>query len=215
VVLKKEKNIFGGLLWFLAIIFFALLKGYKVSEGGFVELAQLAVLLLIFARSAIILKHPGSEFKLFYMAVSLISLWVLLEEINYGQRIFKYSIPGFFLTHNYQQEFNIHNLSKYTGHIIYLSTAIIGGILVFKRKIINNFLVRFIPKRPLNNLKYIITPPLLYIIIKIIILLAKRKLPFSLPDLDEIFELYFYLTILVFIFPQENKLLYKTKSKTT
>jgi len=201
MILEKEKISFACLFLLFLAMCFALVKGYEIHDGGIVENIQAAVLVLIFIKSIITLKNPKNKFKLFYTLVILASLWGFLEEINYGQRIFGYSIPDFFRTYNIQKEFNIHNFSKYTGEFICLAiVTIFGGILIFKKRITNSFFNRFIPEIIFNNSKYIIAGPLLFAIITIITSLLKTNLPFNSADLGEVFELYFYLSVLVFIF---------------
>lgn len=42
--------------------------------------------------------------------LGLFCAWVALEELSWGQRLFGYQSPQYFLEHNTQQEFNLHNL---------------------------------------------------------------------------------------------------------
>jgi hypothetical protein len=46
----------------------------------------------------------------FLVGVGLFSLVFALEEISWGQRVFSYRPPVYFLEHNFQQEFNVHNV---------------------------------------------------------------------------------------------------------
>ena len=147
MILEKEKISFACLFLLFLAMCFALVKGYEIHDGGIVENIQAAVLVLIFIKSIITLKNPKNKFKLFYTLVILASLWGFLEEINYGQRIFGYSIPDFFRTYNIQKEFNIHNFSKYTGEFICLAiVTIFGGILIFKKRITNSFSIDLYPR---------------------------------------------------------------------
>ena len=71
------------------------------------------------------------------LVVAAFCLFAAGEEISWGQRIFSFMPPDFFLEQNYQQELNIHNLFKGDGlwgikieskHIVML-TAFFYGIL--------------------------------------------------------------------------------------
>ena len=48
--------------------------------------------------------------NVFYLLFGVVFLFGFLEEISYGQRILGFSTPSFFLEHNIQNEFNLHNL---------------------------------------------------------------------------------------------------------
>ncbi len=56
--------------------------------------------------------HPDLNRKMrwFPISLSLFCLFVALEEISWGQRIFGYRPPEYFLQFNYQQELNFHNV---------------------------------------------------------------------------------------------------------
>lgn len=46
----------------------------------------------------------------FLFGLSLFCLFVAMEEISWGQRLFGYKAPDYFLEENYQQELNFHNV---------------------------------------------------------------------------------------------------------
>ena len=46
----------------------------------------------------------------FFVGVATFCIVVAMEEISWGQRVFGYSPPRYFLEKNWQQEFNIHNV---------------------------------------------------------------------------------------------------------
>ena len=71
------------------------------------------------------------------LAVAAFCLFAAGEEVSWGQRIFSFKPPDFFLEQNYQQELNVHNLFKGDGlwgikieskHLVML-TALFYGIL--------------------------------------------------------------------------------------
>jgi len=51
-----------------------------------------------------------SSFRIFFIFMALVSFYVLMEEISWGQRIFNIVSPEFFKKYNLQRETNIHNL---------------------------------------------------------------------------------------------------------
>ena len=53
---------------------------------------------------------PGWVMRWFPAGLSLFCLFVAMEEISWGQRVFGYRPPDYFLEFNYQQEFNLHNV---------------------------------------------------------------------------------------------------------
>ncbi len=62
----------------------------------------------------------------FLSGVALFCLFVALEEISWGQRIFGYRPPEYFLGNNFQQEFNLHNVMDTTFRKFALITVILG-----------------------------------------------------------------------------------------
>jgi len=52
-------------------------------------------------------KSPG---RWIYLILCLFCFWVSGEELSWGQRIFNFSIPDFFLRYNDNQSANLHNL---------------------------------------------------------------------------------------------------------
>jgi hypothetical protein len=48
--------------------------------------------------------------SVFTLLLGLLFLFGFLEEISYGQRVFGFATPQYFLEHNVQQEFNLHNM---------------------------------------------------------------------------------------------------------
>ena len=55
----------------------------------------------------------NTRYRWFFVVFALAALYVVLEEISWGQRIFGFTTPAFFEEHNLQGEANLHNL--FTG----------------------------------------------------------------------------------------------------
>ncbi len=50
---------------------------------------------------------------IFYLIIGVSLLFLFFEEISWGQWIFKFNTPEYFIENNYQREFNIHNLNLF------------------------------------------------------------------------------------------------------
>jgi hypothetical protein len=61
----------------------------------------------------------------FFVGVAAFCVVVALEEISWGQRVFGYSPPRYFLEKNFQQEFNLHNVIATS-----LRKQLLGAILI-------------------------------------------------------------------------------------
>jgi len=55
-------------------------------------------------------------------------LFIALEEISWGQQIFKWESSQVFLEYNAQQETNIHNMFWFNSHTLYMLVGIYGGL---------------------------------------------------------------------------------------
>jgi hypothetical protein len=58
------------------------------------------------------LYHAARSRRLFDGLVALFCLFIAGEEFSWGQRLFGYYAPEFFLSNNFQQEVNLHNLAQ-------------------------------------------------------------------------------------------------------
>jgi len=65
---------------------------------------------LAFFRNAYADRKARGGLPWFALGLGLFCLLVGLEEISWGQRLFAYQPPDYFLERNYQQEFNLHNV---------------------------------------------------------------------------------------------------------
>jgi hypothetical protein len=84
----------------------------SVQEDEWLEWASVGAFLVAcfcFARAALA-RGRGMPLPWFLIGLSLFCFWVAMEEISWGQRIFGYRPPAYFLEHNYQQELNLHNV---------------------------------------------------------------------------------------------------------
>jgi len=107
----------------------------------------------------------NNRFKLhgiLYFLLFVGLLFVSLEEISWGQRIFNLRTPSFFIMHNMQKEISIHNLKPVQDYFIgiYILVGLYGSFLwlfLRKIKIKNDHIVNFIvPEWFLSSYFYLV-----------------------------------------------------------
>lgn len=130
------------------------------KESGFVENLQVFFLLLSISLILFFVKIEYSKLNkvekilVFFYFLSL--TYYLMEEISWGQHIFGWRSPNFFLEINHQRETNIHNTSSVFNELprnlllIWCSSTFLW---IQKIPLKNRFLQKFI--FPNTNLKYI------------------------------------------------------------
>ena len=59
---------------------------------------------------AFLLAIKKSRSRLFFTFLALAAFYTVMEEISWGQRLLNFKTPEFFMEHNIQHEFNLHNL---------------------------------------------------------------------------------------------------------
>lgn len=74
-----------------------------------------------YRQNAIMFKIPW-----FLVGMGIFCLFVAMEEISWGQRLFSYRPPTYFLEQNFQQEFNFHNVVDKFWRKLTLKVIIIG-----------------------------------------------------------------------------------------
>jgi uncharacterized membrane protein len=99
-------------------------------------------------------KKKLKKFQWFYLGLSIFCFLVAMEEISWGQRLFGYRPPNYFLENNFQQEFTAHNIVNKTIRIISVKVVIISyGILL-------PLLMQILPIRNYFKKFKIVAPPL-------------------------------------------------------
>ena len=84
-----------------------------LQEDEFVEWLSFWVFLIAaipFLAAAFRQRQSGFKVPWFLVGMGIFCAIVAMEEISWGQRIFGYRPPEYFLANNYQQEFNYHNI---------------------------------------------------------------------------------------------------------
>ena len=73
-------------------------------------------------------RHYVDESRIpwFLLGVGVFCFFVALEEISWGQRLFGYRPPAYFLEQNFQQEFNFHNVVDTDLRLLALKAVILG-----------------------------------------------------------------------------------------
>lgn len=103
---------------------------YRVGqEDGFLEWAtfwSFAIAAYLYWRSALHNRRESGGVPWFAAGLGLFCALVALEEISWGQRVFGYTPPEYFLQENFQQEFNLHNIAS-TSQRMFLMLLILAG----------------------------------------------------------------------------------------
>ncbi len=136
----RATSIVANLLVFGVFAYAAALHGldrdayyFSVQEDQYLEWSSFwaffgaSLIYLLVARQ---LRTVGKPIWL-ALAFAVFCLVVALEEISWGQRLFGYRPPAYFLENNYQQEFNFHNVVAKDFRQFALSGTILGfGVLL-------------------------------------------------------------------------------------
>jgi hypothetical protein len=66
----------------------------------------------VFAMAASRQRRTSGALPWFLVGLSLFCVFVAMEEISWGQRVFGHRPPDYFLAENFQQELNLHNMAS-------------------------------------------------------------------------------------------------------
>lgn len=115
---------------------------YKVlvrEDGLFETLTALAYAVgcvIAFSMAKGFFRRGQLLWGLAYSILSIGFLFICLEEISWGQRIFHLSTPQYFEEHNYQREINVHNFAGrsllHGAYILVGGYGAFGGLLLQK-----------------------------------------------------------------------------------
>jgi len=132
---------FIPILIIIVIIFMKVIYGptylpyvFFISEDGPVEYSTFFVYLATFIISIlsakIFFKSNQKRFGILYLGMALVFIFITLEEISWGQRIFGLELPEIFLQST-QDEINIHDLPpfSYVEDSSFIIAGFIGGFL--------------------------------------------------------------------------------------
>jgi hypothetical protein len=158
--MKKSYSLF---IFLLPITIFGLYQylmfnGYDIffiiKQEGVLDTLQFPIYLIIFALCISMFRHDSGLEGFVEIVFSLGVLFVALEEISWGQFVFGYSIPDFFIFNNLQQETNLHNLGFFQNltHLAYIA---VGLIFSFGRILSSIHLLAPIIRKIIPDWKYI------------------------------------------------------------
>ena len=102
---------------------------FSIQEDEYLEWSSFWAFLLAavaFFRQATNYRRANTSFPWFLYGITLLCFIVAMEEISWGQRLLGYRPPAYFLEHNFQQEFNFHNVIE-TDYRKLALTLIIAG----------------------------------------------------------------------------------------
>ena len=114
---------------------------FGILEGGFFEWVQFfCYLFAVFVTVQCILKNKSQINSMVNILLSFFAigcLFIALEEISYGQHIFKWETPTHFTEINGQRETNLHNLKfimeNQIQHIAFVIVGLFGAFSSFFR----------------------------------------------------------------------------------
>lgn len=161
--------------------------------GAFASSAAFLLAAILFARLSYTSGYRIATF--WYALLALATFLVGMEEISWGQRIFKISTPEFIGAHNYQNEITLHNieslgLSNRRAYQV-LSCALIGyGLILPLLCISSQWIQKLIGKAQLPLPSLVLTP--------LFLSAAALFLWGPLERADEIGELLFALSFAAF-----------------
>ncbi len=89
-------------------------------------------------------RRAGAGIPWLTLGLALFSFVVAMEEISWGQRIFGYRPPDYFLEQNFQQEFNVHNVFETALRKLALKATILGFGVVLPLLVLGAPVKRFV-----------------------------------------------------------------------
>jgi hypothetical protein len=229
------RELAAGLTFILGILVSGLILLHEDQEGflvwiredGFVEWLTFAELLVMSVFSFMMSKafsHSNRESaaERVWFVLGFLILFGALEEISWGQRIFKIESPAWFLIHNKQGEINVHNLVLYGVKINKLVFGKVLGILVGVYMLIVPLAYRVLER--FRNLldRWAIPVPQNYQILLVVIVTTLVQLHLKLEtkagELMELCNCFFFLLILMHpynqgIFPHKGVRFWKKKAQ--
>jgi hypothetical protein len=123
----------------LAVILIATMTALKIwnrqlywtliAEDGVIETLTAVAYFMAFLGAISITRalyrQDRGFYAFLYLGLSAVLLWVCLEEISYGQRIFGFTSPEAFVEYNKQAEVNIHNIAS--NRMLHLGFMLVGA----------------------------------------------------------------------------------------
>jgi len=140
---------------------------YIWNENGLVEILQ--VIFLIIALFYIFFfiynkkfKSESKIFNIFFYLYTIGIIYYLFEEISWGQHIFFWNTPEFFLNINNQNETNFHNTTNLLNEVprtlllIWCASSFMFFYFLRKLKKYNNFKIFILPNKNLKKISLLL-----------------------------------------------------------
>ncbi|MDP9195359.1 MAG: hypothetical protein M3O22_01100 [Pseudomonadota bacterium] len=198
---------------FLFVLFFVV-EGVLVpeqkkvfySEYGPVEILQEAMLFLCLVFSIYILTRINPDqskwLKIWIGIAALGCFYVFIEEISWGQKIFRWNTPEFWMEINTQRETNIHNTSQIFNRVprgILETGILVAGIII---PVLRKYAPSALPKKisaiyPASEIMFI---SILATIIKILEHFPSRLGIQVFWRKSEVMETFFYCFVFLYLF---------------
>ncbi|MFW2387116.1 MAG: hypothetical protein ACN4G0_02190 [Polyangiales bacterium] len=104
---------------------------------------------VVFAVAARRQRKTTHTFPWFLLGLALFCVFVAVEEISWGQRVFGHRPPDYFLAQNYQQELNLHNIASTGLRLFAFRGVVLGygvllplfGLVPFVRRLFDRFAI--------------------------------------------------------------------------
>lgn len=104
---------------------------------------------VVFAVAARRQRRTTHAFPWFLLGLALFCVFVAMEEISWGQRVFGHRPPDYFLAQNYQQELNFHNIASTGLRLFAFRGVVLGygvllplfGLLPYVRRLFDRFAI--------------------------------------------------------------------------
>lgn len=181
--MKKE---ISPLYWCWVPIFFMIVQimlevfvprsvlSVMLSENGPHETLQALIMLFSFLlASACVLNKRVSKTPLlrgWFFLTAICSLYVLAEEISYGQHIWEWATPDFWRGVNDQEETNLHNTSSWFDQkprLVLILSIVVGTFIVpllkkFKLIKIPQYLDVLLPAKQLSVVAFFVIVPQIF-----------------------------------------------------
>lgn len=164
-----------------------------LTEDGIVEYLTFVFFVLAGLLSFWILRRQFNISHWLYLALGLFCIFSALEEISWGQRIFGFESPYFFVLWSKQNEINIHGIIQQRLHILFKHVA---GIVCVIYGVLFPVLNRYKRIDKFFNRVHFIIPPLYLIPGFILSAILMIDIPTTFEE--EIGELFISLCLLLF-----------------
>ena len=140
---------------------------YIWNENGLVEILQVIFLIIALFYIFFLMynkkfKSESKIFNIFFYLYTIGIIYYLFEEISWGQHIFFWNTPEFFLNINNQNETNFHNTTNLLNEVprtlllIWCAFSFMFFYFLRKLKKYNNFKIFILPNKNLKKISLLL-----------------------------------------------------------